>query len=105
MSDQVPQIRYAPFRRPRVDEGELFYRNGDKMMAVHIEAGTAFVFGQSQQLFERPYEPRDNRLGPAYDVSSDGRFLMLRRVGEERPMEIRVVLNFDEELKRRVPRN
>ena len=58
-----------------------------------------------RQLFERPYEPRDNRIGPVYDVSSNGRFLMLRRVGEERPVEIRVVLNFDEELKRLVPMN
>ncbi len=75
------------------------------MMAVPIEAGPAFVFGQPRQLFERPYEPRDNRNGPVYDMSSDGRFLMLRRVGEERPVEIRVVLNFDEELKHLVPTN
>ena len=84
------------------DGRELFYRNGDKMMAVPIEADSAFVFGQPRPLFEARYELPDNRIGPAYDVSSDGRFLMLRRVGEERSMEIRVVLNFDEELKRLV---
>ena len=44
-----------------------------------------------------------NRIGPMYDVASDGRFLMLRRVGQEQPLEIRVVLNFDEELERLAP--
>ena len=87
---------------------ELFFRSGregHKMMAVPIEAGPTFAFGQPRLLFEGTYELPDNRLGPAYDVSSDRRFLMLRRVGEERPMEIRVVLNLDEELKRLVPTN
>ena len=87
------------------DGGELFFRNGYKMMAVPIEPGPRFTFGQPLLLFEGTYELPDNRLGPTYDVSSDGRFLMLRRVGEKRPTEIRVVLNFDEELKRLVPAN
>ena len=75
------------------------------MMAVPIETDPTFVFGQPRLLFEGPYELPYNRIGPTYDVSSDGRFLMLRRVGAEPPMEIRVVLNFDEELKRLVPTN
>jgi Tol biopolymer transport system component len=84
---------------------ELFYRNGEKMMAVDITMQPSFAAGKPQLLFEARYE-----LSPGtfayYDVSPDGqRFLMLKpnEVGEAAPTQINVVLNWFEELKRLVP--
>ena len=84
---------------------ELFYRTGDKMMAVDITAQPGFAAGKPRTLFEGRYE-RTPATSPDYDVSPDGqRFLMLKRSEQEAaaPTQINVVLNWFEELKRRVP--
>ncbi len=84
---------------------ELFYRSGDKMMAVDIATQPSFAAGKPRMLFLGPYE-RSPATSPNYDVSPDGqRFLMLKPVdtGESAPTQINVVLNWFEELKRRVP--
>ena len=84
---------------------ELFYRSGDKMMAVDISTQSGFVAGKPKQLFEGHYAM--NLLARAdYDVSPDGqRFLMLKPTEQEQaaPAQINVVLNWTEELKRLVP--
>jgi Tol biopolymer transport system component len=83
---------------------ELFYRSGDKMMAVDIDARSGFVVGKPTQLFEK--QEAANFAGANYDVSPDGqRFLMLKPVEQEQagPTQINVVLNWTEELKRLVP--
>jgi len=80
-----------------VNGRELFYRNGGKLMAVDVESGASFRPGAPRLLFDKP---------GMYDVSPDGkRFLMTRRAGAEQgpPPEIRVVLNWFEELRRRAP--
>jgi Tol biopolymer transport system component len=84
---------------------ELFYRSGDKMMAVDIATQASFAAGKPRMLFQGPYE-RTAATAPNYDVSPDGqRFLMLKPAdtGESAPTQINVVLNWFEELKRRVP--
>jgi Tol biopolymer transport system component len=84
---------------------ELFYRNGDKMMAVDIATQSGFAAGKPKLLFEGRYE-RTPATSPNYDVSPDGqRFLMLKSDAQEAaaPTQINVVLNWFEELKRRVP--
>ena len=55
-------------------------------------------------LFEGPYEPTYGTV-PNYDVSADGqRFLMVKASEQEQAStQIDVVLNWFEELKRRVP--
>jgi len=84
---------------------ELFYRNGDKMMAVDIATQPGFTAGTPRMLFEKQYE-----LAPVpvanYDVSRDGqRFLMVKPSEQEQaaPTQINVVLNWFEELKQKVP--
>jgi eukaryotic-like serine/threonine-protein kinase len=84
---------------------ELFYRNGDKMIAVDIVTQPDFTAGKPRVLFEGKHE-----LSPGtfayYDVSPDGqRFLMLKpsEAGETAPTQINVVLNWFEELKRLAP--
>jgi eukaryotic-like serine/threonine-protein kinase len=84
---------------------ELFYRNGDKMMAVNIATQPSFTPGKPRVLFEGHYVPPPGTT-PNYDVSPDGqRFLMIKpnEAGEAAPAQINVVLNWFEELKRRVP--
>ena len=84
---------------------ELFFRSGDKMMAVDIAAQPSFAAGKPRMLFQGPYE-RSPATSPNYDVSPDGqRFLMLKPAdtGESAPTQINIVLNWFEELKRRVP--
>jgi len=85
---------------------ELFYRNGDKMMAVEITTQGGFAVGKPHMLFERQYVRTEAFHVPRYDVSPDGqRFLMLKPVEQETaaPTQINVVLNWTEELKRLVP--
>ena len=84
---------------------ELFYRSGAKMMAVDIAPQPGFTAGKPRMLFEGRYEPTPFTF-PNYDVSPDGqRFLMLKpgEAGEAVPTQINIVLNWFEELKRRVP--
>jgi eukaryotic-like serine/threonine-protein kinase len=84
---------------------ELFYRNGDKMMAVDIATQPSFTAGKPRVLFEAHYVPPPGTT-PNYDVSPDGqRFLMIKPndAGDAAPAQINVVLNWFEELKRLAP--
>ncbi len=83
---------------------ELFYRSGDKMMAVDIATQPGFAAGKPRILFEGPYAPAPFPT-TNYDVSPDGqRFLMVKPSEQgAAPTQINVVLNWFEELKRRVP--
>jgi eukaryotic-like serine/threonine-protein kinase len=84
---------------------ELFYRRGRKMVAVEIATRPGFAAGKPRVLFEGEYVPTPLTF-PNYDVSPDGqRFLMLKpaEAAEGAPTQINVVLNWFEELKRRVP--
>jgi Tol biopolymer transport system component len=84
---------------------ELFYRSGEKMMAVDIATQPSFAAGKPRVLFEGRYNPAPG-TGTNYDVSPDGqRFLMIKpsEQAQAAPTQINVVLNWFEELKRRVP--
>jgi Tol biopolymer transport system component len=84
---------------------EIFYRSGDRMMAVDITTQQSFSAGRPKMLFEGRYQPTPVQRAN-YDVSPDGqRFLMVKPTAaqEAAPTQINVVLNWTEELKRRVP--
>jgi hypothetical protein len=71
------------------------------MMAVPIGAGRSFDAGQPQALF-----PSHAVLGPnqGYAVTKDGRrFLVNAGSQQSRAAPLTVVLNWQEELKQRVP--
>ena len=70
------------------------------MIAVSIETELDFRVTDSEVLFEGRYLTGWDRN---YDVAPDGRFLMIREPQEPTPLGIKVVLNWFEELKRRVP--
>jgi eukaryotic-like serine/threonine-protein kinase len=81
---------------------ELFYRNGNKMMAVDVMTGGDVTLSASRLLFEQTYA-----FGPTitignYDVHPDGqRFLMVK--DEPTAGRLNVELNWFVELKRLVP--
>ncbi len=83
---------------------ELFYRNGNKMMAVDIQLQPTFNAGKPRLLFEISASFLTNPVG-AFDVTPDGqRFLMVRLSEQELPAtQLTVVQNWFEELKRLVP--
>ena len=54
---------------------QLFYRSGDRMMAVEITTEPNFRNGEPVELWERPYYSQE--ISTSYDVDSEGRFLML----------------------------
>jgi len=82
---------------------ELFYRSGNRMMAVPVTLAAGFAAGKPEALFEGPWL-RTPRTLPNYDVSGDGkRFLVLKADDQdESAPEIVVVQNWYEELKRRM---
>jgi hypothetical protein len=76
---------------------------GNKSSSYTTQLG--FAAGKPRVLFEGQYQPTPATF-PNYDVSPDGqRFLMVKPAGQEQsaPTQINVVLNWFEELKRRVP--
>ena len=81
--------------------GELFYRSGNKMMAVEVKTQPAFSAGSPRLLFDGQYSWFVHRHN--YDVTPDGqRFLMLKSA-DPAATQINVVLNWFEDLKQRVP--
>jgi serine/threonine-protein kinase len=75
---------------------ELFYRNGDSMMAVAVETEPSFTAGTPQVLFAGQYDMNPG-AAQSYDVAPDGRFLMLRSNRES--AQLHVVVNWIEELR------
>ena len=86
---------------------ELFYRNGDKMMAAAVETKPTFAAATPKMLFEGHYENESAKytLSPNYDVSPDGqRFLMIKASEQESALtQMNVVLNWSDEVRRLAP--
>jgi serine/threonine-protein kinase len=81
---------------------ELFYRHGDQVLAVDVVTNSTFEHGKPRLLFEGRYalgEVKDDTR--AYDVAPDGqRFLMLRPESEPSTGDLKVVVNWYDELQR-----
>ena len=62
---------------------ELFFRSGDRMMAVDVTTQPSFSSGRPRMLFQGKYVRSEFPLtGTAYDVTADGqRFLMVEETG------------------------
>ena len=86
-----------------VSSGEIFYRNGDRMMAVDITTEPTFSSGTPKLLFEGSYYDYGPRA--EYDVTSDGQKFLMIKLGEQSVRELNVIQNWFEELKRLVPTN
>ena len=77
---------------------ELFYLNGDKMIAVDITTDPTFAAGKPRLLFEGRYQQGGSRAN--YDVTPDGkRFVMVYAPERESaPAHLNVVINWFEDL-------
>jgi Tol biopolymer transport system component len=90
--------------------GELYFRNGDKMMAVAVSTTPTFTAGHPQTLWEGHYSHgMSTSCGPPgatssnYDASADGRrFLMIKDEAPDTAVskQIVVVLGWANELNR-----
>ena len=68
------------------------------MMAVSIATGSTLTAGIARLVFEAHYQVSDTGVA-GYDVSADGRFLMIESQGLEQPAtRINVVLNWFDEI-------
>ncbi|MBI3050002.1 MAG: PD40 domain-containing protein [Acidobacteria bacterium] len=85
----------------------IFYRQGNAMMAVDVAPGERVTFGKPKKLFDAGWE-----LGVGWDpavnasfavMPDDERFLMIRYEPAAIPTRINVILNWFQELNRRVP--
>jgi serine/threonine-protein kinase len=80
----------------------LYYRGGDQMMVVTVETVPEFSASAPKKLFSGRYEPC--RFGANYDITADGeQFIMIKPEEETEPVQVNVVVNWLEELKRLVP--
>jgi serine/threonine-protein kinase len=116
----IGNIYVEPFQRPgpryqvtvdggiqplwRRDGREMFYRNGDGVYSVAIETGREFVAGKPALLFRGLYR-RGAANTPDYDVTADGRRFLMVKMGDDElaPRRLNVVVNWVDELSRRVP--
>jgi serine/threonine-protein kinase len=83
------------------DGRELFYTQGERMMAVTVQPGPTLTVTAPRVLFEGRYRPGLNAV-TAFGVSSDGRrFIRIQQVQPDRPVtRIDVVLNWASQLNR-----
>ena len=84
------------------DGKELFYVEGETLIAVSVTTEPRFEAGKAKRLFSDPNLTWQDRTMPQYDVSPDGqRFVMIESVGERSRPVIRVVQNWYEEFRDR----
>jgi hypothetical protein len=81
------------------DGKELFYREDTRLLAVPVETRGRFEAGAPKVVVEGIFNLRSD-TGVSYDVAPSGRrFLMVRpAVDRDRPVAVRVVLNWRDEL-------
>lgn len=83
------------------DGGTLYYRSGDRMMAVAVQAGDP---GSPVQLFEERLDEGYINHPRIYDVMSDGQgFYAAKSEANSEAFQINIVLNFFDVLERLVP--
>ncbi|MFQ5701993.1 MAG: TolB family protein, partial [Acidobacteriota bacterium] len=88
------------------DGRQLFFREGGRMLAVDIEYAPAFSASRPRVLFTGEYDAAPVSGHQHYDISLDGKkFLMIKHGEPAGPGEVRVVLNWSEELKAFVARS
>jgi hypothetical protein len=81
---------------------EVYYRSGRSMVAAAFAgSGAEPALGKLTTLFTDDYNFGAGTSIPNYDVTADGRFIMIRR--GPNGGRLRVVVNWQEELKQRVP--
>ncbi|MCH7596459.1 MAG: hypothetical protein IID35_07855, partial [Planctomycetes bacterium] len=96
---------YDPVWGPDAEALELFYRKGNRMMVVAIRAESTFSAGTPGTLFEFKDAAAEAAGFRVFDIAPDGQHFVMIQKGEQSapPTQLRVVLNWFEELKAKVP--
>jgi hypothetical protein len=82
---------------------EIFFLNGDKMMAADAAFQPTLIVGSPHMLFQGRFA-RSATGKSSFDVDKDGRFLMVPDSRSEQSItQINVVLNWFEELQKLAP--
>ena len=80
------------------DSKEIYYRGAKHIVSVRLDtSGAEPAFGKPTPLFADDYEFGGGASIANYDVTPDGRFIMIRRGSNGG--KLRVVINWAEELK------
>jgi len=98
--DRKWEVSEGSGNQPRWNVGgrEIYYRDGVHLMAVPFDGSRDEpVIGKAAALFKDEYDIGQGTTIANYDVTRDGRFLMLRR--DAQGGNLRIVLNWTEELK------
>ena len=83
------------------DGRELFYRQGDLMMAVTVTLDPELVVTTPDELFDLALDAKTTGWStPYYDVAADGRFLA---ISDRSTTEFKLITNWFEELKQLAP--
>ena len=82
------------------DGSELFFRRRDGVYAVSVSTGSSLEVSTPRLILKQPFDRNTYGDRAAYDVASDGRFLVVTNTWNT---ELRVVFNWFEELKELVP--
>jgi hypothetical protein len=83
----------------RGDGGELYYRNGNRVMAASVGGGRDARFGEPHALFEVPFAGGLDNVGSSFDVSGDGQRFVVNMAGEPPPpRQLHVLVNWVHEL-------
>jgi len=85
------------------DGSEIYYRQGNKMMAVSFRTGRGIQLGNKRKLFDGSFGnalPNER----TYDISPDGKHFLMILTGERKPAPTTyvVVVNWFEELKEKL---
>ena len=80
----------------------IYFRShdGNRVYAIDVEIADSFSFGQPTLLFEGNYR---GGTGSMFDVSHDGRFVLVKEPQAARTTTLQVVVNWFNELERLVP--
>ena len=100
-----PQGGMAPVWSPSTDQPELFFQLGDTLMVVKATGNGTLSFSRPEEVLSGAYRWNSSVDTPrSYDVLPNGQsFLFLKPFVAGNDREIRVVQNWMEELKAKVP--
>ena len=92
------QISTSGGEQPRWSRNgnEIFYRNGTKMFSVSAQIQGSFSAGKPQELFDASFDRGGAVDG--YDVTPDGKMFLMTRSERPNPTEIRVVVDWPQDI-------
>ena len=80
---------------------ELFYVEGDRLMAVTVSTANRFSAGTSEPLFQNPHLQNLSRATSTSSCPDGQKFVLIEPLADEKPSSIHIVQNWYEEFRDR----